>query len=90
MFQSLFLRDRTRSRAGKGKHQRDAKPCRFLPRLETLEGRQLLSVAPTDFGSEFIRYNDGELFIHDSAGFRRLDINVTSVSSSFSFRGPPP
>jgi hypothetical protein len=63
--------------------------ARYKPRLETLEKRQLLSFSPTGFGSEFIRYNDGELFLHDSGGFHRIDMNVASVSSGFSLRGDP-
>jgi hypothetical protein len=61
----------------------------YKPRLEALEDRRLLSVsaATLDLGGVFVRYNDGELFLHDPTGFRKIDINVASVSAGFSVRG---
>jgi hypothetical protein len=56
----------------------------YRPRLEVLEDRRLPSVSATLAGgsvSLFIRYNNGELFLHNSAGFHRIDINVASVSA---------
>jgi hypothetical protein len=57
----------------------------YQPRLEALEDRHLLSVSAATSVSEpngvFIRYNDGELFLHDASGFQRIDINVASVSA---------
>jgi hypothetical protein len=57
--------------------------------LEVLERREHLSVSPSLFtgGTEFIRYNDGELFQHDAAGFHRIDVNVASVSAGLTHRG---
>jgi hypothetical protein len=92
MLPSLLRRDKRNARAGKGRRQQDASPWRFRPRLETLEERELLSVSPSfiDPGAEFIRYNDGQLFLHDSAGFHRIDTNVVSVSRGFTERVTPP
>jgi hypothetical protein len=59
------------------------------PRLEALEDRQLLSVSAAAFNNGvFIRYNNSDLFLHDSTGFHRIDTNVTSVSAGISFRLP--
>jgi hypothetical protein len=88
MFPSFLRRSKSRARASWGKRLRSAKPCRFLPRLERLEDRQLPSVSASlvFLTTTFIRYNDGELFLHDPTGFRKIDINVASVSAGSSQR----
>jgi hypothetical protein len=38
----------------------------------------------------FIRYNDGELFLHNATGFHGIDTNVSSVSAGFTLSGASP
>jgi hypothetical protein len=63
----------------------------FRPHLETLEDRTLLSVSvnPSAAGAAFIRYTDGEVFYHSSSGFKKIDVNSTSISACESSTGVP-
>jgi hypothetical protein len=63
---------------------------RYRPALESLERRDMPSVAAnlaTD--GVWIRFDDGQLWEHTSAGLRYIDTNVVSVSSGLDSSGAP-
>jgi hypothetical protein len=62
----------------------------YWPRLEVLEDRSLPSVAANIAADGvFIRYLDGQLFEHTSAGFQRIDVNTAQVSAGVDASGNP-
>jgi hypothetical protein len=63
---------------------------RYRPVLESLERRDMPSVsANLAGGGVWIRFDDGQLWEHTSAGLRYIDTNVLSVSSGLDSSGAP-